>query len=348
MVALVNADPFNYEALNYASFEAHNLARTNPQAYAKMAQDELDNKFVYDRNGNPTRSICLAPDFTPKSNVCYYTLSTQEGAKAWKEAVTALNSAPSGLQPLQWSEGLAQACYDHIRDSGPSGLTGHTGSDGSSPDERVRRYIDATMTGENLAYSDAQTGTDMILQLLVDDGVPDRGHRHNILEKEFTHIGISCGCHTQYTEMCCYAYGRDVKEKNPSKKADVAPQLERCSSYSPNTRGTTSSNFNVGAQNTPKKNTAEAAKPQVNPNSVPSHSPSQVNNFDDYFPGLFGHYADSGKNNPNQFGDNSHVGSQNYNNDWGIGDWSWDYDNWFDSNWEFGSWSEDLTGSWHR
>lgn len=225
-VAISLADPFDYAALNYAVFESQNKARTDPASFARLAQEQLDTKFVYDRRGNPSNSICLSKDFVPKSNKCYYTLSTQEGPKAWKEAVSVLSSFKETLKPLQWSEGLSQACYDHIRDQGPQGQNGHTGSDGSSPFDRIDKYVKSTMSGENLAYSDAVTGTDMVLQLLIDDGVPSRGHRTNIMSKDFTHVGISCGCHSYYTEMCCFAYGKDVSENDRSLVANVAPQLK--------------------------------------------------------------------------------------------------------------------------
>ncbi|CAI2372843.1 unnamed protein product [Moneuplotes crassus] len=351
--SLVKGDPFNYEALNYDSFEAHNKARTSPQDFAKMAQDQLDSKFIYDRYGRPTKSMCLSIDFVPKAHVCYYSLTTQEGPKAWNEAIKALNNAPSELKPLKWSEGLAQACYDHIHDSGPNGLTGHYGSDGSSPSMRINKYVDTTMSGENLAYSDAETGSDMILQLLIDDGVPDRGHRKNILNSEFTHVGISCGCHTLYTEMCCYAYAKDPKEKDPERKADVAPQLKRCEDYTPSTRGTTSDNFKVKDAKTPEKNTKDAGeksepKPTVNPNSVPTHGPGSINNFDDFFPGLFTKPYSGGRSNPVVFGDHGNLEVANLNGDWGDGEWTWDYDHYWNPDWTYNSWSEDLAHPWKK
>jgi hypothetical protein len=324
VIAFAVADPFDYSALNYAVFEAHNKARTDPGYFANLAQDQLENQFVYDRNGNPTNSICLARDFIPKSNKCYYTLGTTEGPRAWKEAVQAMNNAPKGLQALQWSEGLAQACYDHISDTGPRGMIGHTGSDGSRPHQRIEKYVDASMTGENLAYSDAETGVDMVLQLIVDDGVPDRGHRTNILDGDFTHVGVSCGCHSYYTEMCCFAYGKDVKEKRTT-KANVAPQLRQCKAYTPSTRGDTSGSFTVGEAPVPTP-TAPAGAPQA---------PNRINNFDDLFPGMYNNNmrGTADWQTSTTFGDHSNVGSKEYNNHWGLGDWTYDFDNWFDSDW---------------
>lgn len=81
-------------------------------------------------------------------------------------------------------------------------MTGHTGSDGSSPFQRIDKYTNNMGSGENLSFSDIEGEDDAVLQLLIDDGVASRGHRKNIMKREFTHGGVSCGCHTSYTEIC--------------------------------------------------------------------------------------------------------------------------------------------------
>lgn len=59
---------------------------------------------------------------------------------------------------------------------------GHAGSDGSNPGSRLNAHGDWQMAySENIDYGPLLTGRDVIIDLLVDDGVPDRGHRHNIL-----------------------------------------------------------------------------------------------------------------------------------------------------------------------
>lgn len=42
---------------------------------------------------------------------------------------------------------------DHVLDSGPTGVTGHTGTDGSSFSDRCSKYVELQgMSGENIAY----------------------------------------------------------------------------------------------------------------------------------------------------------------------------------------------------
>ena len=262
----------DYSQLNYAVFHAHNKARADPRHFANLAQFEIDNKFVY-KDGKPTKGVCLANDFQPKSSVCYFTLGTAEGAPAWQELVNDFTTKAYNLQPLKWSEGLSQACYDHSRDTGPKGMTGHYGSDKSSPHQRIMKYVKATMTGENLSYSDVDNGEQVILQLLIDDGVPSRGHRHNIMHADFTHLGVSCGCHNGYTEMCCLAYGRDVVENDSTKKAASAPQLNTCKAYSPSTPAESSTNFSVGPQSVIQDSSAGTYTPPP-PRTIPTPPPA--------------------------------------------------------------------------
>lgn len=214
----------DYADLNQAVFTAHNRARTDPDYFAQMAEDERQ-LFIYDSSGNPTDQICLSDGFVAQSTTCSYRLNTQEGMPAWTEAVTYLQDFSTTLSGLTWSEGLSQACYDHISDTGPTGTVSHSGSDGSSSSDRIDRYVTWTRNGENLSFSNVKDGYDVILQLLIDDGVSSRGHRNSIMSENFSHMGVSCGCHTSYTEMCCIAYGNNVVEKDSSLTADVAPQL---------------------------------------------------------------------------------------------------------------------------
>lgn len=54
---------------------------------------------------------------------------------------------------MTWSKGLECAARDHVKDTGPKGVTGHTGTDGSSMSDRIERYGEWDVTvGENISY----------------------------------------------------------------------------------------------------------------------------------------------------------------------------------------------------
>lgn len=55
--------------------------------------------------------------------------------------------------------------------------------------------------GENIVYGQTEA-RDAILSFIIDDGVPHRGHRQNILNPNFRVVGVACGPHPVYQTVC--------------------------------------------------------------------------------------------------------------------------------------------------
>jgi hypothetical protein len=47
-----------------------------------------------------------------------------------------------------------------------------------------------------------QAGVDVIEDMLIDDGVADRGHRRNVYDSRARTAGIACGPHPRYGTVC--------------------------------------------------------------------------------------------------------------------------------------------------
>ncbi len=168
--------------------EETNLARRDPAGYADRLEALLP-RFEGNLLERPGRPM----------------LRTEEGAPAVQEAIAALR-ARTPVQPLSWSRGLAGAAADHVSDQGPVGGLEHDGTDGSDPARRAeRRGQWIAGVAENIAYGD-NPAREVVIQLLVDDGVPDRGHRNNILDPEWSVEGVSCGPHQAYGQICVMNY----------------------------------------------------------------------------------------------------------------------------------------------
>lgn len=53
------------------------------------------------------------------------------------------------------------------------------------------------------------------MQLIIDDGVPSRGHRENIFKPNFSKIGIYTGTHKVYNYMTCMDFqSEDISSTN--------------------------------------------------------------------------------------------------------------------------------------
>lgn len=129
-------------------------------------------------------------------------IRTNEGAAAVREAIGALQrQAP--VPTLTLSSGMSAAAADLANDQRRTGELGHTGSDGSSPGSRLSAHGTWQQSySENVDYGPLLTGRDVIVDLLADDGVPDRGHRRNIFDGSARVVGVACGPHPKLRSMC--------------------------------------------------------------------------------------------------------------------------------------------------
>jgi hypothetical protein len=114
------------------------------------------------------------------------TLVTKEGTAAVHDALAFLARQPPLLGFGQTQvEGLQLAGEDHVADVGVVGTASHEGSDGSHVSERQKRYgAWSGLCGECLWYGQVGSwvsGESLIDDLIVDDGVPSRGHRRCVL-----------------------------------------------------------------------------------------------------------------------------------------------------------------------
>ncbi len=140
--------------------------------------------------------------FVQKDGILF---KTQEGIQAVTEAIKFLQAAKP-LPPLLLSNGLSRAALDHVIQQGMVGQTGHTGNDGLTPDKRIQKYGSWLYTmGENISYG-SKTPRKVVLDLIIDDGVPNRGHRANIFNQDFKLTGIAYGPHTRYDTICVITF----------------------------------------------------------------------------------------------------------------------------------------------
>lgn len=170
-------------ATGRAVLEELNRARQDPKAYAAHLRVFLG-RFQGRRLEMPGEIALI----------------TEEGEPAVREAIAFLEGqAP--LQPLGFAEGLARAAEDHVLAQGPTGATGHTGPKG----DRMTDRIDARGTwsgsiGEAISYGPPDA-RGIVVQLLIDDGVPNRGHRKALFNPAFRMAGAAVGAHARYGHM---------------------------------------------------------------------------------------------------------------------------------------------------
>lgn len=174
-----------------------NLFRSNPAKYAKRHIAPLAKKF--------------------KENDLYYPkygkIPTKEGVEAVRECVKQLKmETPKSI--LYADSSLTKVAFDHQTDLSKTGKTGHIGSDNSTFQIRIERYgFKKNNFAENIDYGNTSARR-MIVLLLIDDGVKNRGHRKNMLKPEINLVGVSCGPHPIYLNICVMDFARGIAEDN--------------------------------------------------------------------------------------------------------------------------------------
>lgn len=173
-----------------------NLFRSNPALYAKKHITPLAKYYE--------RKILHYPGDQ--------SIQTQEGVRALNDCLKDLKRATP--KPLLFpNKALSKAARDHQRDQGRSGKTGHIGRDRSNMKQRIERYGTwQVRIAENIAYGNT-SARQIVIFLLIDDGVKNRGHRINLLNNDFKTVGIACGSHPVYNTMCVMDFAGGMEEK---------------------------------------------------------------------------------------------------------------------------------------
>ena len=136
----------------------------------------------------------------------YLELTSKNKTKNVKSLIRDLENLEK-LEPITPQKDLFNIAKDHAKTMGKKGATGH--------DKFNERYDPAlktyNMVGENCYYGKGDA-LDIVLTLLIDENVPNLGHRKNILNAGFNCVGVSVQPHKEYGENCVMSFGNLPKK----------------------------------------------------------------------------------------------------------------------------------------
>ena len=184
---------FDYEELEKEIYLKHNELRRNPQSFIPKLKESL-NHFrdkIYHKPGEDP-------------------IQTYEGPEAIEEAIQFLKQQ-NPVNELTYNENISLACKDHVQDIGAKGLTTHEGSDGKNISDRIEKYCEWDgACAENLDFG-FKNAENIILNLLIDDGVKERNQRANLFHPDFRYIGIAAGYHRDYGICVVIGYSMNLR-----------------------------------------------------------------------------------------------------------------------------------------
>ena len=172
-----------------------NLARSKPHIYAE---------YLYQLRKTFNGKLRYAPGKTSF-------VRTSEGTAAVDEAIRYMLSRKA-LPPLNDSVGLSFAAAELARNQEKSGAVGHSNIRNQLLKKRVERYGNwESSIAESIIYSPVDP-RGMVMQLIIDDGVPGREHRSNLFSNSFSKVGIFCGPHPKFEGVCVINFAGDFHD----------------------------------------------------------------------------------------------------------------------------------------
>ena len=196
-----------------------NLLRSDPAGYVKYIQYYYDlARLNFGHFGKGTRNYSLTTEYEIRNGSQRIKRTDTIWSNEYEEEVHATESLLRDLkqtQPLsvlQPDKGIYEAARKHGLDQDRHNWSlGHVGSDGSWPWDRIRKYAHGMITGnENLAgrYPEG-TAREIVIQLLIDSGIPGYGHRYNLLDPKWTHVA----CYTSGLKADMYQWIQEFGQK---------------------------------------------------------------------------------------------------------------------------------------
>jgi uncharacterized protein YkwD len=163
-----------------------------PAAEAASLTARLDDAVLDELNFARARPVEYADELRRE-------LNRSDDPAAVEEAIDFLERQTS-LPPLAPDRRIAAAARQHAQAQGPRGDVGH-GPAGSLGLRLRGQGVWAGLSAENISYG-SEDPRDVVRQLIIDSGVPSRGHRRNIFAASYQLAGVACGPHRAYGYMC--------------------------------------------------------------------------------------------------------------------------------------------------
>ncbi|AWN25192.1 CAP domain-containing protein [Streptomyces sp. NEAU-S7GS2] len=135
-----------------------------------------------EKDAKPAAKTSPAPAASPSA-----AKATAEASGATARVVELVNDErrKAGCSPLTVNAKLTKAAQDHSKDMADHRNMSHTGSDGSSPEDRITRAgYNWSSYGENVAYGYSTP------ESVMEGWMTSPGHKRNILDCSFKEIGV--------------------------------------------------------------------------------------------------------------------------------------------------------------
>ena len=186
-----------YRKLQDDIFLELNKLRKNPQSYIPLIESQMNtikyNNVLF-RNESPLR------------------IQTFEGKSAYEDAINFLEQQQP-VNPLKLDKRLCLAALDLVNDIGPKGLVSHQDSKGFFVSDRIEQYCEWDYCANECIEVSSHNAEDVLISLLVDDGLSARMNRQALFQRVYNYIGIGCGMHRDFQVCSVLVFAGSLRQK---------------------------------------------------------------------------------------------------------------------------------------
>lgn len=190
-------DNTNYKSIQEELFKQLNNLRQNPRLYIDLIEAEM--KTIKKNN------VLIKKD----SNLQIQTL---EGKPAYEDAILFLEQQEP-VPPLINETRLSYAAEDLVKDIGQRGVVSHQDKEGLFVSERIEKYCEWNLCANELIEVSSKNAQDILVSLLVDDGIRDRLDRRALFHPDYKFVGIACGPHLEYEIITVIVFAGEIRQK---------------------------------------------------------------------------------------------------------------------------------------
>ena len=176
--------------------ELNNL-RKNPKSYIPLIEAEM--KLL--KKNNILKKL--------DSNL---QIQTIEGKDAYLDAIKFLQ-LQQPVPPLKEETRLSSAAMDLVKDIGKRGIVSHQDQNGQYVSERIEKYCEWDYSAGEVIEVSSKNPQDILISLLVDDGLKNRPDRKTLFNQKYNFVGIGTGPHLEYEIVTVIVFTGNIRQK---------------------------------------------------------------------------------------------------------------------------------------
>ena len=176
--------------------ELNNL-RKNPKSYIPLIEAEM--KLL--KKNNILKKL--------DSNL---QIQTIEGKDAYLDAIKFLQ-LQQPVPPLKEETRLSSAAMDLVKDIGKRGIVSHQDQNGQYVSERIEKYCEWDYSAGEVIEVSSKNPQDILISLLVDDGLKNRPDRKTLFNQKYNFVGIGTGPHLEYEIVTVIVFTGSIRQK---------------------------------------------------------------------------------------------------------------------------------------